>query len=92
LADPAEAERAMRAAGFGDLTIADVPAELRWPLASLPEFLSRATVRMTMLLRAQTPAARERIEAAFVDALASFAEAGHLRVPMPAIVVAGVRG
>jgi SAM-dependent methyltransferase len=91
LADPVEAERAMHAAGFGDVIVAEVPAELRWPLESLPEFLGRATVRMTMLLRAQPPAARERIEAAFVEALAGFAASGLLHVPMPAIVVAATR-
>jgi SAM-dependent methyltransferase len=91
LADPAEAERSTRAAGFEDLAIAEVPAELRWPLASLPEFLGRATVRTTMRLRAQAPVARERIEAAIVNALSSFATSGLLRVPTPAVVAAGAR-
>ena len=89
LADPAEAERTMRAAGFTDVTVVESPAELVWPLASLPEFLGRATVRMAMLLSAQALTVRPRIEAAIQEMLTGYADAGLLRVPMPAVVVAG---
>jgi hypothetical protein len=37
------------------------------------------------------PAARERIEAAIVDALVEYATDGMVRAPMPSVVVSGTK-
>ena len=89
LAEPTQAERAMQAAGFARVTTAEVPAVLAWPLASIVDFLDRATVRVAMLLRAQEPAARRRIEELIVGGLAAHAEGGTVQAPMPSLVVVG---
>jgi ubiquinone/menaquinone biosynthesis C-methylase UbiE len=91
LADRAEAERSMRAVGFAGVVVAELPSVLAWPLGSVTDFLYKATVRMTMLLRGQEPDARERIEAAIVDALVEYATDGMVRAPMPSVVVSGIK-
>ena len=91
LADRGESERVMRAAGFTEIAFADFTAVLEWPLATVADFIERGTVRASMLLLAQTPEARERVRAAVVRDLAPYAIGDTVRVPMPAIVVAGTK-
>lgn len=79
----------MRAAGFGDIAFDDFRSILECPLDGVIEFLEQGTVRMTMVLRAQTVVARSRIEQSIRDRLATYARDGMLRLPMPAIVVSG---
>jgi hypothetical protein len=55
------------------------------------EFLERATVRVTMLLSAQTPEARARIERIIRERLSVYAEDGTLRLPLPALVISGAK-
>lgn len=91
LAERAEAERVMRSAGFAEVAVAELPSILVWPLGSFIEFLEKATVRITMVLRRQEPAARERIETAITDGLAAYAHDGVIRAPMPSMVVSGIK-
>jgi SAM-dependent methyltransferase len=89
LADRSESEHAMRAAGFTDVVFADVAAVLEWPLAEIMDFIEKGLVRATMLLFAQTPQARQRIKQAIERDFAVYAVGGKLRLPVPALVVAG---
>lgn len=91
LADHAEAQGAMRAAGFTDVTAVELPTVLRWPLGSVTEFIDKATVRLTMVLRRQEPAALSRVEAAVVDALAAYASDGMIQAPLPSVLVSGAK-
>ena len=91
LADRSESERVMRAAGFTDVIFADVTAVLEWPLAKIMDFVEKGLVRATMLLLAQAPQDRPRIVAEIERGFAAFAKGGMLRVPMPALVVAGTK-
>lgn len=89
LADRSESEHAMRAADFTDVVFVDVTAVLEWPLATIMDFIEKGLVRVTMLLFAQSPQARQRIKQAIERDLAVDAVGGKLRLPVPALVVAG---
>jgi hypothetical protein len=83
--------RAMLAAGFGDVSFIDVPAVFECKRDEVIDFLEKSTVRLAMLLRAQSSAARAVIHRAIREKLATFAKEDTLRLPMPAILVRGVK-
>jgi SAM-dependent methyltransferase len=91
LADRTESMRAMLAAGFGDISFIDVPAMFECKRDEVIDFLEKSTVRLTMLLQAQSSAARAVIHRAIREKLATFAKEDTLRLPMPAILVRGVK-
>jgi ubiquinone/menaquinone biosynthesis C-methylase UbiE len=91
LADRAESTRVMQAAGFVGIAFADVSAILECPLESVTEFLERATVRVTMLLRAQRPEARACIERTIHERFSDYSDGGMLRLPLPALVISGAK-
>jgi ubiquinone/menaquinone biosynthesis C-methylase UbiE len=91
LAERAESERTMQAAGFTDVVCTDMTAILEWPLARVIEFIEKGTVRASMLLLAQKPEDRQRIDAAIERGLAVYAEGGIVRVPVPAVIVVGTK-
>ena len=86
-ADKAESAGAMQMAGFVDIAFGDVPATLEFVLDDLADFFRHAFVRATMVLDRQEPRARERIEQGLRERFAVFAEAGIVRMPLPALVV-----
>jgi len=81
----------MMANHFVDIATGDVTAFLEWPLASVIDFIERGMVRAAMLLSAQHPEARARIDAEIRSKLAAYASEGLLRLSMPAIVVCGTK-
>jgi SAM-dependent methyltransferase len=89
LADREESAAAMTAAGFGDLSFADVPALFECRRSGVMDFLTKSTVRLSMVLQAQSPDARPAIDQAIETALAPYVIADAVRVPMPALLVAG---
>jgi len=91
LADRTESLRAMAAAGFGDVSFVDVPAVFECKRDEVIDFLEKSTVRLTMLLQAQSSAARSAIHRSIREKLANFAMGDTLRLPMPAILVGGVK-
>jgi len=91
LADVAECERVMRESGFGNFGAAEIPSVLECPMDGLIDFLEKATVRATMLLRAQAPDARTRIEGAIREAATAHTAGGTVRMPMPSVVYSGLR-
>jgi len=91
LADRTESMRAMAAAGFRDVSFVDVPAVFECKRDEVIDFLVKSTVRLAMLLRAQSPAARAAIDRAIREKLATFATEDTLRLAMPAILVSGVK-
>jgi SAM-dependent methyltransferase len=90
-ADPNEAGRVMEGAGFSGVSFVEVPIVLECPADSAVDWIRRATVRMTMLIEAQAPAARARIEETIREKFQKFANGGTLRVPIPAIVISGAK-
>lgn len=91
LASPMEARRSMTAAGFHSIAIQDVPAIFQCRQAEVIDFLAKSTVRMTMVLQAQEPASRDAIHNAIRGQLAAYAVGEDVRIPMPAILVTGVK-
>jgi SAM-dependent methyltransferase len=89
LADRGESERVMRACGFTDVEFADMISVLDWPLRKMVDFIEKGTVRASMLLLAQTPEDRPRINAAIERAFSVYAKDGMVHVSVPALVVAG---
>jgi SAM-dependent methyltransferase len=90
-ADPSEAGRVMEGAGFSDVRFVDVPIVLECPAEDAVDWIKRATVRMSLLIEAQAPAARTRIEQTIREKFQEFARGDTLRVPIPAIVVSGAK-
>ena len=91
LADRTESMRVMAATGFSDVSFVDVPAVFECKRDEVIDFLEKSTVRLTMLLQAQSSAARSAIHQAIREKLATFATQDRLRLPMPAILVRGVK-
>jgi SAM-dependent methyltransferase len=97
-ADPAQADPVLKAAGFHDISHAEL--RLAMPLdgpEDLFDLLRRATVRIAMLIEAQSEAAREAVARAMSRKVRSWAEAhgvetaGGFRLPAPAALVAARR-
>jgi ubiquinone/menaquinone biosynthesis C-methylase UbiE len=85
--DAAEARRSLLAAGFVSPQVATVPQTWRFEAPEeLFEVMLRSTVRNGALLRAQTPQALSAIRTAVREAASSFAQAGKIAVPMPAVL------
>jgi hypothetical protein len=90
-ADPDEAGRVLEGVGFSDVKFVEVPIELECPLDAAVDWIRRATVRMTLLIEAQAPDARKRIEETIRENFGRFATGDVARVPMPAIVVSAAK-
>jgi SAM-dependent methyltransferase len=88
--DHVESERTLKAAGFVEVSVVNLPQ--RWSLPN-PEALLRVfedgTVRTRALLRGQTPEALEAIRAAVRQSARQFATGGALEIPMPAVLASG---
>jgi len=91
LADMAESRRAMTAAGFRDVSFVEVPAVLECGRDEFIDFLAKSTVRLTMLAEAQTFAARTAIHAAIRHKLTTFVTNDTMRLPLPAVLVSGIK-
>ena len=79
-------------AGFSGIRVQTLPLVWRLPSPdSLFDALSRAGVRTTAVLRAQTPAALDAIRVALRRGVESYAQDGAYVVPMPAVLASAVR-
>ena len=89
-ADHDEARRSMEAAGFTDVTVAELP--LVWRIAGPQDVLAyveKCTMRVAMVLERQTPEARQRIHAAILEGADAFRREGGWEVAWPAVLVSG---
>jgi hypothetical protein len=89
-AEPDEARRAMEAAGFADVTVAELP--LVWEIdgpRDVLAYVEKCTMRIAMVLDRQTEVARARIFAAILDGASAFRRGGGYEVAWPAILAAG---
>jgi SAM-dependent methyltransferase len=91
LANKDESAGAMRAAGFADMSFVDVAAVFECKRAQVTDFLAKSTVRTTMVLQAQAPEVRLAIDRSIEERLGSYAVGDTLKVPLPALLVAGRR-
>jgi ubiquinone/menaquinone biosynthesis C-methylase UbiE len=92
LADPSEAQRALAAAGFDNTTVEVVDAQ--WCPATGQEVLDmiyRSMVRIPMLLDAQPPKARDKIEAAIISSSEATRDGATLVISTPATLVTATK-
>ena len=88
--DPAVARQSLGKAGLQDIEVTEVAK--RWRFESPDQFFEamvRGTVRTGALLRAQTPAALQRIRAAITEEAGAFADADGVAIPMPSVLMSG---
>ena len=89
-ADTATAAAHLTAAGFESVSTTVVPQTWELPSADdVFESLVHGTVRTGAILRRQAPDALARVRDSFRTAMAAYVEGDVVRVPMPAVVVAG---
>jgi len=89
--DPDEAARSMRAAGFVDPRVEQIP--LVWRLESvdaLYDAFVEGAVRTAALLKAQTPEATVAIRRAIVDSLGPYRRGDAFELPMAAVLSSAV--
>jgi len=90
--DPAECDRTLREAGFGNVRVASIPQVWRF---NAPDELFNAIynggVRIRAILRAQSSEALEAIRTAASEAAKSFTHQGVIDLPMPAILASAVK-
>lgn len=89
LAKPDEVTAVMQNAGFDKIEINEFPSKIECGADELVDFLDKATVRATMLLKRQKPEVRARIEAALNEGAKEFIAGGVLSLPLPSLVIAG---
>jgi ubiquinone/menaquinone biosynthesis C-methylase UbiE len=87
--DHAECRRVMQAQGFVDVDVRVVPLVLTIPADALLSYVVQGTVRMALLIEAQSPDARGAIERAIVEAGEQYRAGDGLVIPMPAVIASG---
>jgi ubiquinone/menaquinone biosynthesis C-methylase UbiE len=90
--DPEECFSALRAAGFEDARITKVAQIWRLPAGNgLYEAMKDSTVRTAGLLRAQSPAALEKIREAMRMEVAKYTKDDVVELPMPALIATAIK-
>jgi SAM-dependent methyltransferase len=91
-AESAACEQALAAAGFTAPEIQILPLKWRAPTAqAVLDLLNKGTVRLPMILAAQTPAARERIHEAILEGAQAFAREGAIELNFPALLATAAK-
>lgn len=84
--DPKACTAALSAAGFINPVVAEIPLAFRPREAEQVLALTYSAVRMEMILKLQTPEARERIHRAIVEGAENFRVGDQIEIPMPAVL------
>jgi SAM-dependent methyltransferase len=85
--DPAECRRALTEAGFVDVSVIDLALKWRAPsIQAILDFVHKSTVRISMVLERQTPAARDRIHQAIRENAQRYAHSGAYEIAWPAVL------
>jgi len=90
--DRDECRRTLTACGFVEINVTQLP--LVWQLASPEEVFDaffNGSARTGGLLRAQTPSALAKVREGVLKNASAFTRAGHVEVPMPALVISAKR-
>jgi SAM-dependent methyltransferase len=89
--DHEEARRSLEAQGFIDVRAADLPIVLATTSQGLLDFIRQGTVRMSMVLDRQSPAAKDAIHRAIIERAEPYRVGVGLRIPNPAVLASGVK-
>lgn len=83
--------RVMEAAGFIVVSVSTFPSKITCAPSEFVTFLKAATVRATMILKAQPEKTREKIEAMLLERVQRFVRDGLVVLPVPNRIVIGRR-
>jgi SAM-dependent methyltransferase len=87
--DPGECRNALTQAGFVDVSVVELALKWRAPsIEAIPDCIYKSTVRTSMVLERQTPAARDRIHEAIHKSAERFAQDGAYEIAWPAVLAA----
>jgi SAM-dependent methyltransferase len=87
--DPAECRKAMTQAGFVDASVVELALKWRAPsVEATLDCIYKSTVRTSMVLERQAPAARDRIHEAIHDSAERFAQDGAYEIAWLAVLAA----
>jgi len=90
--DPAECDRTLREAGFGNVRVVSIPQVWRFNAPDeLFDAIYNGGVRIRAILRAQSSEAFEAIRTAAREAAKRFTDQGVIDLPMPAILASAVK-
>jgi len=90
--DPAECDRTLREAGFGNVRVVSIPQVWRFNAPDeLFDAIYNGGVRIRAILRAQSSEALEAIRTAAREAAKRFTDQGVIDLPMPAILASAVK-
>lgn len=88
--DPGECEKVLTAAGFGSVSVTELP--ILWPFANpenvVPAVLA-STARVGPMLAMQSPEQRQNIETAIAEGAKSYATPRGIEIPAPALLAVG---
>lgn len=86
--DAGESRRVLKAAGFTDFTIEDIPLVWRYHSPeTIVDMIYKSAVRLVMLLDLQTAEARERIHNTVIEEAGKFHRDGAFEMAVPAVLV-----
>jgi SAM-dependent methyltransferase len=87
--EPVECRKALTQAGFVDASVRELALKWRAPsIEAILDCIYKSTVRTSMLLERQTPAALDRIHQAIRDNAERFAHDGAYEIAWPAVLAA----
>ena len=90
--DPAECDRTLREAGFGNVSVVSIPQVWRFNAPDeLFDAIYNGGVRIRAILRAQSSETLEAIRTAAREAAKRFSDQGVIDLPMPAILASAVK-
>ncbi len=90
--EPEECKKALLGAGFASAEVMPVTQVWRLPsAAALFEYMLNSTVRTAALLRAQKPAALEKIRKSVHKGTLSYKKADGIELPMPAVLASATK-
>ena len=81
----------LRAAGFNDVNVVEIPLAFRPRAASDVLALTKCAVRIEMMIELQSVQARERICQAIVEGAEEFRTGALYEIPMPAVLASGAK-
>jgi len=91
LADKTTARAVLTSAGFTDIEISTFASEIICAPDDFVDFLKTATVRATLVLKAQPEPVRLRIERILRDAIEAFVTDGRVVLPVPSRIITATR-
>jgi SAM-dependent methyltransferase len=89
--EPSTCVEELRAAGFNNPTVVEIPLAFRPRAATEVLALTKCAVRMEMMIELQSHQARERIRQTIVEGAEKFRSGAYFEIPMPAVLASGVK-